>query len=213
MPPPGGIVVRIRAALTDGTDLKTYRRGHPKMPMPTRFGHEFSGDVAAVGDGVTAFSPGDPVMCVHTAPCGACFWCTHAQEELCESVMPAMILGAYSDLIAVPKRIVDRNCFPKPADVSYAGRSISRAARMRRALDRDARARARFDRSGSRQRRLRHSARALAATRGRRGDALRPAARARGARARARAAECRHPAPYRSANRYSSARRDAAPMR
>ena len=36
------------------------------MPMPTRFGHEFSGDVAAVGDGVTAFAPGDAVMCVHT---------------------------------------------------------------------------------------------------------------------------------------------------
>ena len=119
MPPPGGIVVRIRAALTDGTDLKAYRRGHPKMPMPARFGHEFSGDVAAIGDGVSAFSSGDPVMCVHTAPCGVCFWCTHSQEELCESVMPAMLLGAYSDLIAVPKRIVDRNCFAKPDDVSY----------------------------------------------------------------------------------------------
>jgi L-iditol 2-dehydrogenase len=115
----GGIVVRVRAALTDGTDLKTYRRGHPKMPMPTRFGHEFSGDVAAVGDGVTAFAPGDPVMCVHTAPCGECFWCANTQEELCEEVMPAMLLGAYSDLIAVPKRIVERNCFLKPGHVSY----------------------------------------------------------------------------------------------
>ena len=84
-PPPGGIVVRVRAALTDGTDLKTYRRGHPKMPMPTRFGHEFSGDVAAVGDGVSAFAPGDAVMCVHTAPCGKCFWCRRAEEELRKS--------------------------------------------------------------------------------------------------------------------------------
>ncbi len=118
--PEGGIVVRVRAALTDGTDLKTYRRGHPKMPMPTRFGHEFSGDVAAVGAGVTAFSAGDAIMCVHTAPCGECFWCTHGQEELCEELMPAMLLGAYSDCIAVPKRIVEQNCFLKPADVSYS---------------------------------------------------------------------------------------------
>jgi L-iditol 2-dehydrogenase len=118
-PPPGGIVVRVRAALTDGTDLKTYRRGHPKMPMPTRFGHEFSGDVAAVGDGVSAFAPGDAVMCVHTAPCGECFWCRRAEEELCEELMPAMLLGAYSDRIAVPARIVERNCFVKPPDVSY----------------------------------------------------------------------------------------------
>jgi len=117
--PAGGIVVRVRAALTDGTDLKTFRRGHPKMPMPTRFGHEFSGDVSAAGKGVTRFAPGDPVMCVHTAPCGECFWCRSAQEELCEFVMPAMILGAYSDFIAVPRRIVEQNCFHKPKDVSY----------------------------------------------------------------------------------------------
>jgi L-iditol 2-dehydrogenase len=118
--PPGGIVVRVRAALTDGTDLKTYRRGHPKMPMPTRFGHEFSGDVASVAPGVTAFSEGEPVMCVHTAPCGTCYWCRNAQEELCDSLMPTMILGAYADTIAVPQRVVEFNCFPKPASVSYA---------------------------------------------------------------------------------------------
>lgn len=118
--PPGGIVVRVRAALTDGTDLKTYRRGHPKIPMPTRFGHEFAGDVAATGEGVSKFARGDAVMCVHSAPCGVCFWCRQGEEELCEDVIPAMILGAYSDLIAVPKRIVERNCFHKPTDVGYA---------------------------------------------------------------------------------------------
>jgi len=117
--PPGGIVVRVRAALTDGTDLKTYRRGHPKMPMPTRFGHEFCGDVALVGRDVTAFRVGDAVMCTHTGPCGECFWCRNGQEELCDSIMPAMVLGAYSDFVALPKRIVDRNCYHKPADVSY----------------------------------------------------------------------------------------------
>jgi L-iditol 2-dehydrogenase len=115
---PGGIVVRVRAALTDGTDLKTYRRGHPKMPMPTRFGHEFSGDVAIAGDGAK-FLSGDPVMCVHTAPCGGCYWCRHEQEELCESIMSAMVLGAYGDFIAIPKRIADVNCYPKPAGVPY----------------------------------------------------------------------------------------------
>jgi L-iditol 2-dehydrogenase len=119
-PPPGGMVVRVRAALTDGTDLKTYRRGHPKMPMPTRFGHEFCGDVVAVADGVAAFAPGDAVMCVHTAPCGQCFWCRHEEEELCADLMPAMLLGAYADCVAVPKRIVERNAFRKPPGVTYA---------------------------------------------------------------------------------------------
>jgi len=118
-PKPGEIVVRVRAALTDGTDLKAYRRGHPKMPMPTRFGHEFSGDVAAVGEGVSGFRVGQAVMCVHTAPCGECFWCAAGQEELCERLLPRMLLGAYADFITVPAHVVAQNCFKKPEDVSY----------------------------------------------------------------------------------------------
>ncbi len=116
---PGGVVVRIRVALTDGTDLKAFRRGHPQMPMPTRFGHEFSGDVAAVGEGVTAHRVGDPIACVHSAPCGACYWCTTDREALCEHVMHTKILGAYAEYFAVPKHIVERNAFAKPPDVSY----------------------------------------------------------------------------------------------
>jgi len=119
-PSPGGIVVRVRAALTDGTDLKAYRRGHPQMPMPTPFGHEFSGDVAAVAPDVTRFKAGHAVMCVHSAPDGTCFWCRRGEEELCESVMTTKILGAYAEYIDVPSHIVERNCFPKPADLSYA---------------------------------------------------------------------------------------------
>ncbi len=118
-PEPGGIIVRVRAALTDGTDLKAYRRGHPRMPMPTPFGHEFSGDVAAVGSEVQNFRTGDAVMTVHSAPCDRCFWCRRNQEELCESVMTTMILGAYAQYIHVPGHIARRNCFHKPDSISY----------------------------------------------------------------------------------------------
>jgi len=118
-PDPGGVVVRIRVALTDGTDLKAYRRGHPQMPMPTPFGHEFSGDVVAIGSAVTSFVPGDAIMCVHSAPCGACFWCTRAEEELCVRVMETKILGAYAEAIAVPAHIVARNAYRKPSSLSY----------------------------------------------------------------------------------------------
>jgi L-iditol 2-dehydrogenase len=118
-PDAGGIVVRVRVALTDGTDLKAFRRGHPQMPMPTRFGHEFSGDVAAVGAGVETFAVGDAVMSVHSAPDGTCYWCLRGEEELCPSVMETKILGAYAEFVAVPSHIVRRNAFRKPADVSY----------------------------------------------------------------------------------------------
>lgn len=118
--PAGGIVVRVRAALTDGTDLKAYRRGHPQMPMPTPFGHEFSGDVASVGEGVTKFREGDAVMCVHSAPCLQCFWCQAGEEELCKTVMSSKILGAYAQYIEVPEHIVRLNAFAKPEALSYA---------------------------------------------------------------------------------------------
>jgi L-iditol 2-dehydrogenase len=116
---PGGLTARVRVALTDGTDLKAFRRGHPKMAMPTLFGHEFSGDVVSVGEGVTAFKPGDAIASVHSAPCDACFWCEHEQEELCERVMDTKILGAYAEYIAIPKHIVERNAFAKPQSLSY----------------------------------------------------------------------------------------------
>lgn len=115
----GSIVVRIRAALTDGTDLKAYRRGHPQMPMPTRFGHEFAGDVAAVGAHVDRFAPGDAIMSVHSAPCGRCYWCAHDQHELCEHVMETKILGAYAQYVLVPSHIVACNVYPKPPHLSY----------------------------------------------------------------------------------------------
>ena len=116
---PGSLVVRVRAALTDGTDLKTYRRGHWLMPMPTRFGHEFSGDVAAVGAGVSAFSEGDAIMMVQSAPDGTCFWCMRGQEERCETLVSTMIFGAYAEYILVPPHIVARNAYKKPANLSY----------------------------------------------------------------------------------------------
>ena len=116
---PGEVVVQVRVALTDGTDLKAYRRGHPQMPRPTRFGHEFAGDVAATGAGVTDFGPGDGIMSVHSAPCGACWWCAHDEEELCAQVMSTKILGAYAEYITLPAHIVARNAYHKPAHVSY----------------------------------------------------------------------------------------------
>jgi len=50
-PGPGEVLVRIHAALTCGTDVKSYKRGHPTLfkTMPSPFGHEFAGEIEAVG--------------------------------------------------------------------------------------------------------------------------------------------------------------------
>src|SRR6516165_1393135 len=67
----GEILVRVRAALTCGTDVKVYRRGyHERMIQPPAlFGHEMAGDVVAMGDGVSEFRIGQRVVAANSAPC------------------------------------------------------------------------------------------------------------------------------------------------
>lgn len=117
---PEDVVVRVRSALTCGTDVKALLRGHPKFPMPTPFGHEFSGEIAEAGARVRGFREGDAIMAVPTAPCGNCYFCQRQQENLCDTVMETMVLGAYAEYIKLPARIVKMNLYPKPDDLSFA---------------------------------------------------------------------------------------------
>ena len=118
-PGPRDVVVRVRAALTCGTDLKAFRRGHPKMPCPTPFGHEFAGEVVAVGREVERFRVGQAVMSVNTGPCGRCFFCERDQENLCETIMDEMILGAYAEYVRIPERVLRLNVFEKPDSLPF----------------------------------------------------------------------------------------------
>ncbi len=118
-PGPGELLIEVRCALTCGTDLKTFRRGHPLWKLPTPFGHEFSGVVVEAGAGVTAFKAGDEIMAAPTAPCGICFYCQHGQENLCALAMDKMVMGAYSDLLLLPVHVVARNTFIKPANLPF----------------------------------------------------------------------------------------------
>lgn len=119
-PGPGEIAVDVRAAVTCGTDLKSYRRGHPKLfpTLPARFGHEFAGVVSSVGSGVTAFEPGMRVVAANTAPCGTCWACTLGRESLCENL--EFLNGAFAERVVVPARIVARNTYEVPESVPFA---------------------------------------------------------------------------------------------
>jgi L-iditol 2-dehydrogenase len=119
VPGPRDVVVEVRAALTCGTDLKTFRRGHPKFPCPTPFGHEASGIVVARGSEVSAFQTGDAVMTANSGPCGECFWCRADEENLCETLTDELLVGAYADYLLIPERILRRNAFLKPESMSF----------------------------------------------------------------------------------------------
>ena len=107
----GEMLVRVRAALTCGTDLKAFRRGHPVIPMPGVFGHEFSGIVEKTGRGVTGFSEGDEIMSVHSAPCLSCIYCKKKAYNLCEKIMDTKVLGAFAEYLVLPEHIVSQNVF------------------------------------------------------------------------------------------------------
>jgi L-iditol 2-dehydrogenase len=117
-PGPGEVLVRVKAAPTCGTDLKAYLRGHPQIPMPGVFGHEYSGVVEASGPGAP-FSAGDAVMGVHSAPCGSCYWCDNDQENLCEQIMDTKVLGSYAEYLLIPAHIARANLFAKPDSLSF----------------------------------------------------------------------------------------------
>ena len=108
-PGPGEVVLRIEAALTCGTDVKTLRRGHPVMipRVPTVFGHEFAGTVAAVGPGVGVIRPGDRAVAANSAPCGTCATCRRGRANLCDDLL--FVNGAYAEYIALPPRLVSAN--------------------------------------------------------------------------------------------------------
>lgn len=118
-PKAGEVLVKVEAALTCGTDIKTLRRGHPVLikRIPSGFGHEFSGIIAKVGDGVNNFAVGDRVVAANSAPCGKCFFCKNEQFNLCENL--EFLNGAYAEYITVPKQIVEKNMIKLASDIPF----------------------------------------------------------------------------------------------
>jgi len=104
-PGPGDVLVQVEIALTDGTDLKTYRRGHPLLltESPARFGHEFCGLI-----------DGRRVVAANSAPCGQCEGC--GRGEQCRDL--AFLAGAYAEWLVVPERIAAVNLHDVPRGVA-----------------------------------------------------------------------------------------------
>lgn len=116
---PKDLLVRVRVALTCGTDVKVFRRGyHARMIVPPAvFGHELAGDVVKVGSECDLFRVGNRVVAANSAPCNACYFCRKDLHNLCEDLL--FNNGAYAEYIRIPERIVDRNTYLIPKHVSY----------------------------------------------------------------------------------------------
>ena len=107
-PGPGEVLVRVRQCGICGTDLHFYQGNLP--PSPASLGHEFAGEIAALGEGVEGFAEGDRVAVEPILACQTCSYCRSGQYNLCRS---RVLLGAYhpgglADHITVPAHTLYR---------------------------------------------------------------------------------------------------------
>jgi alcohol dehydrogenase len=117
-PQAGEVQVRVKAVGLNHLDLWGFRgMAFAKRKLPLVVGAEAAGEIAAVGTGVTAFKPGDPVVMYGALTCGTCKACREGRDNLCENVKGIMgfhVDGFARELVNIEARLV----IPVPAGVS-----------------------------------------------------------------------------------------------
>ncbi len=113
-PVPGAdeILVRVAACGICGSDVHGYDGTSGRRIPPLVMGHEAAGVVAAVGNGVTTFKPGDRVTFDSTVYCGQCEFCLQGEINLCNNRQVIGVscgdyrrAGAFAEFVVVPQRI------------------------------------------------------------------------------------------------------------
>ncbi len=114
---PGELLVRIEASGICGSDIMEWYR-LPKAPIV--LGHEVSGVVEEVGDGVEGFAVGDRVVTTHHVPCNTCRYCLTDRHSVCDTLKATHFdPGGFSELVRLPAINVDRGTFKLPDQVSF----------------------------------------------------------------------------------------------
>jgi L-iditol 2-dehydrogenase len=124
---PGELLIKIGKALTCGTDVKTYKRGHPILikHTPALFGHEYAGTIEEVGSGVRDLEVGMRVVATNSAPCGDCFFCKRDMPNLCAKLKDNLVNGAFAEYIRVPAPVVRWNTHPIPDSLSFRDAALT----------------------------------------------------------------------------------------
>ncbi|WP_079527784.1 galactitol-1-phosphate 5-dehydrogenase [Halobacillus hunanensis] len=110
------VIVRVKAVGICGSDLSRYKKLGPYVEGMT-FGHEFAGEIAAVGAGVEDIKVGDRVAGCPTYYCGKCLSCQKGELSRCEklTVIGARHPGAYAEYVKLPAAHI----VPLPDHVDY----------------------------------------------------------------------------------------------
>ncbi len=131
----GEAVVRIAATAVCHTDLEIYTGRHPGVRLPVVMGHEATGVVEAVGDGVARVQPGQAVLLNPIIACGACDSCARGHGNLCRNagLFGREMDGSLAEHVVLPESYL----YPLPAHVPLAAATvIETLATVRHAQDR-----------------------------------------------------------------------------
>ena len=114
---PGEILVQIRASGICGSDVMEWYRV-PKAPIV--LGHEVSGDVAEVGEGVEHLHVGQRVVVSHHVPCNTCRMCLTGNHTACHTLHTTNFdPGGFAEYVRVPALQTERGVLTLPDNVSY----------------------------------------------------------------------------------------------
>lgn len=116
-PGTGEVVVKVHACSICGSDVHAFHGKHPRLTFPRILGHEFSGEIVALGKGIKHYRVGQRVCCDIDFPCGTCGPCRDGRSNICEKLrtMGFDRDGAYAEYALVS----DFNLYPLPDSVSY----------------------------------------------------------------------------------------------
>src|SRR5882724_8238529 len=120
----GELLLRVHTCGICGTDLKKIATGSHSAPRI--FGHETSGEIAVVGEGVREFNVGDRVVVFHHIPCGECYYCRHKTFAQCETYKKVGCTagfdpagGGFAEYVRIMDWIVEGGTIPILDDVSF----------------------------------------------------------------------------------------------
>lgn len=124
---PGEVLLRIKACAICASDLHMYEEGHSSGVYPSGhiiLGHEFSGEVAKLGEGVTGWQVGDRVACEPSWHCSACDMCRRGLTNLCRNIIFPSYPdrdGALAEFINVPAFSLAK----LPENVDFVGGALA----------------------------------------------------------------------------------------
>src|SRR5882757_3482786 len=120
----GELLLRVHTCGVCGTDLKKIASGSHSAPRI--FGHETSGEIAAVGAGVKKFAPGDRVVVFHHIPCRQCYYCQHKTFAQCPTYKKVGCTagfepsgGGFAEYVRVMDWIVEQGTVKIPQGISF----------------------------------------------------------------------------------------------